>query len=243
MRALSVGTFFHVEGGMDAPWRRIGERVDVRTGVDVQHVEQRGARVAVTTADGTEEFDGAVVAVPAPLACDIVDAAVRPAWLDQVHYVPHVRLYAARRAAGPPRSGIHVFPNTTVATVEIGAGRFGAWGQVPDDWEWALVCSPSTGSAPLIDLDEDDVKERLWRDAAQIDPRLFSLDDADVVQLIRWRHAVPDVRPGYHRRLATFQQRPPVVFAGDWLVQPCVEGAVRSGNAAANCFPAAGGAR
>ena len=62
---------------------------------------------------------------------------------------------------------------------------------------------------------------------------LFRLEDADVVQLIRWQHAVPDVRPGYHRRLADFRQRPPVVFAGDWLVQPCVEGAVRSGAAAA----------
>jgi predicted NAD/FAD-dependent oxidoreductase len=41
------------------------------------------------------------------------------------------------------------------------------------------------------------------------------------------------VRPGYHRRVAGLEQRPPIVYAGDWLVQPCVEGAVRSGQAAA----------
>ncbi len=57
-----------------------------------------------------------------------------------------------------------------------------------------------------------------------------------IVQLIRWRHAVPAVHPGYFGRMRSFAQRPPLVFAGDWLVQPCVEGAVRSGNIAAACF-------
>ena len=171
--------------------------------------------------------------MPAPLAAELVAPADRPAWLDQVRYVPHVRLYAARRGIGPARSGIHVFPNDLVATVELGSGRFGAWGQVPDDWEWGLVCAPASASAPLLDLPEDEVSARLWDAASAIDPRLFRLDRADVVQLIRWRHAVPDVEPGYFRRVAGFDQRPPMVFAGDWLVQPCVEGAVRSGNAAA----------
>ena len=72
--------------------------------------------------------------------------------------------------------------------------------------------------------------------ATTIDRRLFSLDDAEIVQLIRWRHAVPAVHPGYFGRMRSFTQRPPLVFAGDWLVQPCVEGAVRSGNIAAACF-------
>ena len=82
---------------------------------------------------------------------------------------------------------------------------------------------------------------RLWEAATKIDPRLFALEDAEIVQLIRWRHAVPAVHPGYFCRMRSFTQRPPLVFAGDWLVQPCVEGAVRSGNAAAACFIEFGG--
>jgi predicted NAD/FAD-dependent oxidoreductase len=129
-----------------------------------------------------------------------------------------------------------VFPNDLVATVEFGAGRFGGWGAVPDDWAWGLVCAPATSSAPLLDAPAEEVTDRLWSAGRAIDHRLFELERADVVQLIRWRHAVPAVVPGYHRRLHTVVQRPPIVFAGDWLVQPCVEGAVRSGEAAAALF-------
>lgn len=241
LRCLSVGTFFHVDGGMDAPWRRIATTLDVRHGVAVRSVRATSGGVEVALDDGTQRFDAAVVAVPAPAAAELVASGDRPDWLDQVRYVPHVRLYAARQGVGPARSGIHVFPNDLVATVELGSGRFGAWGQVPDDWEWGLVCAPASASAPLLDLPEDEVNARLWDAASAIDPRLFRLDQADVVQLIRWRNAVPDVEPGYFRRVAGFNQRPPIVFAGDWLVQPCVEGAVRSGNAAAALL--AGGGR
>jgi oxygen-dependent protoporphyrinogen oxidase len=233
LRALSVGTFFHVDGGMDAPWRHAADLVGARTNVMVERIERHGGGAIVHAAAGSERYDAVVAAVPAPVACELLSDADRPPWLDDVRYVPHVRLYAARRGAGPARSGIHVFPNKLVATVEFGAGRFGAWGQVPDDWAWGLVCAPASASGPLLDAPADDVQERLWSEARRIDPRLFALDRADVVQLIRWRHAVPDVRPGYHTRLAGVVQRAPIVFAGDWLVQPCVEGAVRSGEAAA----------
>ena len=244
LRVLAVGTFFHVDGGMDSPWRVLGERLGVRTGVRVESVRASSGGVEVTAAGtGPERFDGAVVALPAPVAAGIVEPAAAPPWLADVPYSPHVRLYAARRAAGPPRSSVHVFPNELVATAEIGGGRYGAWGEVPADWTWALVCAPGASSGPLLDAPEDEVIERLWSTAATIEPRLFDLASADVVHLIRWPHAVPAVGPGYFTRLRELRQEPPIVFAGDWLVQPCVEGAVRSGERAARCFPPANGGR
>jgi predicted NAD/FAD-dependent oxidoreductase len=236
LRCLAVGTFFHVDGGMDTPWRQLAGTLTVRTNVDVESVTPRDAAVEIRHRDGVERFDGAVVAVPAPVAAALVAAEHRPRWLDDVAYVPHVRLYAARPGRRADRSGIHVFPNDLVATVELGGGALGAWGQVPEDWEWALVCAPAAASGPLLDAPADEVEQQLWAAATAIDPRLFSLDDAEVVELIRWRHAVPAVHPGYFGRASSLVQRPPLVFAGDWLVQPCVEGAVRSGNAAAACF-------
>jgi protoporphyrinogen/coproporphyrinogen III oxidase len=236
LRCLARGTFFHVDGGMDAPWRKLAETLDVCSGVTVDTLTTRHGHVEVTHGGGTERFDGVVVAVPAPVAASMVGTEHRPAWIDDVEYVPHVRLYAARRGTRTDRSGIHMFPNDLVATVELGGGALGAWGHVPADWEWALVCAPAASSEPLLDAPAEEVTQRLWAAACTIDPRVFSLDDADVVQLIRWRHAVPAVAPGYFTRLRSFTQRPPVIFAGDWLVQPCVEGAVRSGNTAASCF-------
>jgi len=225
LRELSVRSFFHVDGGMDAPWRALGQRVGVRAA---------GAGVEVVTGEGeTERADAAVVALPAPLAVDL--AADHPAAdvLREVRYAPHVRLYAARRAAGPARTGIHAFPNDTVATVELGTGRDGAWGQVPDDWQWELICAPAATSGRLLALSDDEASERLWTEASRIDPRIFPLDDAEIRLLVRWTHAVPVVDPGYFARLRRLRQAPPIVFCGDWLVQPCVEGAVRSGAIAA----------
>ncbi|MCE7882541.1 MAG: hypothetical protein DYH08_01535, partial [Actinobacteria bacterium ATB1] len=124
-------------------------------------------------------------------------------------------------------------PNETVATVELSSGRYGAWGRVPDCWEWLLVCAPAATSGALLELPEDETRRRLWDEASLIDRRIFGLEDADVVHLIRWTHAVPIVDVGYFKRLRTLEQSPPIVFCGDWLVQPCVEGAVRSGLIAA----------
>ena len=237
LRDLSIGTFYHVDGGMDAPWRRLGERVEVRTGTAVERVATVPGGVEVTVAGApSERFDGAVVAVPAPTAVRIVDPADLPDAVRTIRYAPHVRLYAARRAEGPARVGIHVFPNQEVATVEIGTGRDGGWGQVPDEFQWALVCAPSATSGPLLELDDEALKTRLWSVASSIEPTLFDLAGAEIVDLIRWPEAVPTVDRGYLARVATIPHRPPLVFAGDWLVQPCVEGAVRSGERAAAVF-------
>ena len=237
LRDLSVGTFYHVDGGMDAPWRALAERLGTRTAAPVERVATRDRGVEITVAgESPERFDGVVVAVPAPVASDIVAPQDLPPAIRGVRYAPHVRLYAARRATGRPRVGIHVFPNSDVATVELGRGSDGGWGEIPVEYEWALVCAPSATSGGLMAMNDDSLQERLWSVASEIEPRLFPLASAEIVHLIRWPDAVPIVDPGYLGRIATVPRRPPLVFAGDWLVQPCVEGAVRSGERAAAAF-------
>jgi oxygen-dependent protoporphyrinogen oxidase len=233
LRAISTGRFFQVDGGMDSPWRRLAASLDTRLGTRVEAVETSKGAVVVVSASGTDDFDAAVIAIPAPLAARLAPSHPASEVLARIRYAPHVRLYAARRAEGGPRSGIHAFPNETVATVELSSGRHGAWGRVPDDWEWLLVCAPAATSTSMLETDEEGVKTRLWDEAARIDTRIFPLDEADIVHLIRWTHAVPVVDVGYYARLRQLVQTPPLVFCGDWLVQPCVEGAVRSGLAAA----------
>ena len=183
-----------------------------------------------------EAYDGAVIAVPAPVAARIVAPDALPAAVADIEYAPHVRLYLARRGVGPARSGIHAFPNETVATVELGAGGDGSWGRVPPGWEWALLCAPAASSGHLLELPDDELAATLWAAGSKIDDRLFPLESAEIVHLVRWRDAVPKVGVLATTVESNGLQRPPIVFAGDWLVQPCVEGAVRSGNAAAAAF-------
>ena len=135
-----------------------------------------------------------------------------------------------------------MFPNDLVATVEIGGGAFGSWGRVPADWEWALVCARAASSGPLVDAPAEEVTARLWDAARAIDARLFRLEDADVVQLIRWRHAVPTVGPGYFGRHAVVRPAAAARLRRRLARAAVRRGAVRAGNAAAAaCFPRAAG--
>jgi predicted NAD/FAD-dependent oxidoreductase len=236
---MSVGTFFQVEGGMDRPWRLLASQMEVRTGVRVERVAEVAGGVEIRAAGVTEPFDGAVVAVPAPVAAVIVAGEALPEAVRAVEYAPHVRVYAARRGPGHPRAGVHAFPNDTVATVEFGRGGEGSWGRLPPGWEWALLCAPAASSAGLLGLPDAELAQRMWEVGIQIEPRLFDLASAEIVHVVRWPYAVPKFRPGHFARLARIEHRPPIVFAGDWLVQPCVEGAVRSGLIAASRFGSA----
>ena len=99
-----------------------------------------------------------------------------------------------------------------------------------------LVCAYGPASGALLDRPAGDVTRELWDAGRAAVPELFSLDQAGVVQLIRWEWAVPMMTPGHYTRRAGYQRRPPLVLAGDWTHQACVEGAVRSGETAAAAF-------
>ena len=103
-------------------------------------------------------------------------------------------------------------------------------------YEWALICARGSACTNLLPLDDRTIAVRLWAEATKLHPGLFPLESARVAHLIRWDAAVPVMAPGHYRRVAAFPQEPPLVFAGDWLVQPSIEGAVRSGESAARLF-------
>jgi predicted NAD/FAD-dependent oxidoreductase len=239
LRSLSVGTFFHVDGGMDRPWRELAEPLPIHVDAPVEGVRLGGGGAAVSVRIGGEwdQFDAVVLAVPAPECLRILGESEPnlAADLGAVRYAPHVRAYVARRSSDPPpRSGVHLFPNRYAATLERGGSS--PWGAVPSDWEWALVCAPSAHSGELLSLTDDQVLDALFDDANNRLGESIRWRDFELVQVVRWEHAVPIVDPGYYARLARIRQRPPILFAGDWRVQPCVEGAVRSAEMAVSAL-------
>jgi predicted NAD/FAD-dependent oxidoreductase len=106
----------------------------------------------------------------------------------------------------------------------------------PPDWQWGLVCAYGPASTPLLDRPADEVTRELWEAGRAVAPDMFTLEQTVVVRLIHWEWAVPTMGPGHYTRMTAYMRRPPLVLAGDWLEQACVEGAVRSGEAAAAAF-------
>jgi len=234
LRSLSIGNFFQPEDGMDRPWRRLADTLDVRYSTEVTQVGSDGAaRTWIESGGETLQFDAAVLAVPAPVAARLLGDTA-PDALSSVPYVPHVRAYVARpTTSAVARTAVHIFPNDTVATVERGMSGQPAWGHVPQGWEWTLICAPSASSEHLIELAHDELMDRLFDTAGELTGEKVVWRDHEVVHLVRWSHAVPVVDVDYYRRLDSIPRRAPIALAGDWCDQPCVEGAVRSGYRAA----------
>lgn len=229
--------YWQVEDGMDAPFLELASHLDVRTGTPVASIRDDTVGIALETAAGTFPFDGAVVAVPAPRAASIVAADLQPGWLSNVRYAGQCRLYLARPAVmGTPAIHRRPLPMTKIASVEMQPGSAGAWGNAPADLDWLLVCGNEANNAEFLALDDERLTVALWEAAKDIAPEIFGIEEATVSHLVRWEHAVPTMAPGHFTQMANYERQPPLVFAGDYTEQACVEGAVRSGERAAKAF-------
>lgn len=240
LRAAQDGFFYQVKEGMDAPWLKLAQRLTVRLDSPVEAIQVGAQQVTLTTPRGAHAYDGVVLAIPAPAASQLLRGQpdLAPSWLHEVNYAPQVRVYAARHCADDAHVGFHLLPPGDLFSIEYYSGRYGAWGACPKDWQWALLCTYGPTCAQFFHQSQDDVVRTLWGQAQAIVPTLFDLDQADVVHYHHWEWAVPVMAPGRYRQLAAFHQKPPVVFAGDWMNEACVEGAVRSGEKAATVFGA-----
>lgn len=238
LRDVQDGFFFQVKDGMDAPWLHLAQQLHVETDCAVERIAVGAQQVTVATAHRERAYDGVVLATPAPISARLLgpDTAIAPPWLHEVNYAPQVRVYAARACADEAHFGVHLLPPGDLFSIEYYSGKYGSWGACPDDWQWVLLCTYGPTCDRFLHRDQNEVIHTLWQQAADITPNLFPLEQADVVHYHHWEAAVPIMAPGHYRRLHTFEQKAPVVFAGDWMSEACVEGAVRSGKAAANIF-------
>lgn len=240
--AASRVSYFQVNEGMDAPFKALAARLnDVRLNARVDSVRASGREIEVMASGSSSRFDGAVIAVPPPAGRRFVDRSLEPRWIsalkyEEVAYSGQCRLYLARPGVAPARVHRRPLPMGLLASVEWQSAEDGAWGACPPGWQWALVCANEAHNSELIGLNDQVLAERLYEAARVYAPRLPPLESWTVHHTVRWEAAVPTMPPGHFRRLAVYNRQPPVVFAGDWTHQACIEGAVRSGEAAAAAF-------
>src|SRR5690606_14303130 len=110
---------------------------------------------------------------------------------------------------------------------------------VPKGKELLVIHASGWRSAELIDREPSAIVSTLRADAEEVFGRLA---DPDWIRLYSRPEGMVVPVPGHFRRMAAFlrRRRSRVLYAGDWLTGSTVEGAVRTGLAAAAQLLAAG---
>ena len=240
-------------GALADAWLSAVESAGARyvTATEVTSIDAAGDGVRLATSAGEARHDAVVVAAPAPVAARLLSGdSIAGAggegigeWLDQVRVTP--TLTVAYRMDGPfPGDYFGLsFPRGSaigdrVVALCIQSRKLP--GLVPAGGD-ALVALPAPAATPsLLAMD----------DAAAADAMLGSLEEAVTgirkhvksAHVTRYDHGYTIFHPGYLRHLTRFDPAwlpPHVCLAGDYMIAPSVEGAVRSGERAAERLLAA----
>jgi monoamine oxidase len=234
-----TGELREVRGG-------VGRFVDaIATGLDVRH----GATVrrVVPSPDGVEvHLDGetrplraraAVLACPADVAADLWSDAPAPVaeHLRSIEYSRIDYVYLRTREPIELRADGRPVGMEVVTTAEVGGTVMGgiyvanAWAQ-----DGGLLLVTAAQAAHAEDLDDTTLADHLQSHAEKLHPELVG----QITDRVVMRHPIytPTFGPGSIRRLAEARRHLPVNridLAGDHMTAPWVEGAIRSGQQAA----------
>lgn len=232
--AVRGGTGSLMRGMADAAAQRGAE---IRTGTAVDRLVVHGDVVQLTAAETTHTFDAAVIALPAPQAAEIFEfGGALKTWLDAVRFASSAVLAVViRERLGADFFGLSLLRGdaATADLVAVCVESQKAAGLVPADRDLLVCLSAPAASAELLAQPEAGV-ERMLAALEHIFPG--ARQRIEHVKLYRHTHGYPLFYPGYLKHLRVFpaHELPSnIALAGDYLVAPTVEGALRSGDAAA----------
>lgn len=216
-----------------------GKGGEVRTEARVESVEL-GARGVTLRGEGWEErVDGVVLATPAPTAARLLAGTGSPAaaWLAAVPYTATVSLaLALDRTLDARYFGLSLpkdrFPTVGVVCVESNKGVPVA----PPGKELLVVFPQPDAGAGLVDAEAGMVVDAFLPELERLYPGLKRRIQR--ARLYRWPEWNVRFRPGYLGHLRGFgggavEGDARFALAGDYLLAPGVEAAVRSGRHAA----------
>jgi len=231
-----------VDSGWSAAWAAVCGGIEARGGRIVRGravvgVQVDGDRVRVTWEGGEDEAEAAVVAVPPAVAAPWLDAwAPRVAqWLRGFDPVPAISVWL--RVATPLRPAHFALSaprgegGPLAALLYLDGKGNGTAGLV-------AILAPEA-ARELVDAAAETVWDRIRPTVEDWEPR--ARQGVVDVQVFRWAEGGVRFRPGYfaHRRAGaelTPELGPRVRLAGDYLVHPSIDGAVRSGQEAARAL-------
>lgn len=235
---------FGASGGFGAladAWLSAAERAGAgyAAATEVTRIDaSSGDGVRVTTSAGEARHDAVVIATPAPAAARLLAGAeLMGEWLSRVRVSPTLTVAYRMDSPFPGDYFGLSFPRGDAIgerVVALCVQSRKLPGLVPAGGD-ALVALPAPAATPsLLGMD----------DAAVADAMLGSLERAvsgirkhvGSAHVYRYEHGYTIFDPGYLQHLARYDPSwlpPRVALAGDYMVAPSVEGAIRSGERAA----------
>jgi oxygen-dependent protoporphyrinogen oxidase len=191
------------------------------------------------SAGGSETFDGVVVATPAALAAELLDAkGDLGGWLGKVVSAPTATLALELDR----RPAVEYFglsfprvtrPGRTVVAACIEHRKLP--GLVPEGAGLVVAYPAPTVAAGMTEAPVEETTERMVSALTEALPGLR--DRIRHARLYRFPEGYTLYYPGYLRHILSFDERwvpEGVALAGDYLVAPTVEGAVVSGRRASD---------
>jgi oxygen-dependent protoporphyrinogen oxidase len=232
----SAGGFGALVDAVLAGLQRRG--VSFLAGTRVERVHGDGSAVEVEAGGARTRYDAAVIAVPANRARALLDAGGElRTWLDAVRERSTLTVsYRTDRPFPADYFGLSfprtAQPGTRLAALCIQSRKLS--GLVPAGGD-ALVALPAPGGvSDLLERADDDVAAALL---ASVEAAVRGVSrHVTAAHVQRFEDGYTVFSPGHLRRLRGFNEAwlpGGITLAGDYLVAPTVEGAVRSGERAA----------
>lgn len=224
--------FFTFKEGMDTLSQKIASIVPTKLNTKVIAISMEGEKVVVNTNKGTHIYDGIVMATPANIAAQLVE-----------NLNPNLVTDFQRSYLASQKYLQHIVIGYSVAANELleVSGEFHPLG----DWDYGAVAVLVKGqeskhpnvetvvvyltrdlSEKIIEESNEEIAAKGWIAARKLCSDLpLKYKDAKV---IKRKKAMPILEVGRLKAAAKFlkQQSKPIVFAGDYLSIPCIEGCI-----------------
>ncbi|GAB4211355.1 MAG: NAD(P)/FAD-dependent oxidoreductase [Roseiflexaceae bacterium] len=231
--------------GLGALPHALAEGLDVWPDTPVERVtREQDGRFVVNARVG-----GAVRLLPADAVVCATTASAVPwlfpqltarqrAFFEAVRYAPNVAAAVSLGRRLPAHFYGLLLPrreSDTLAAVTVQSAKLPA--DTPAGRDGLVVHASGPASAGLLALDDAGIRAALLAELRHTVPRYDPAGDERTTRVYRWPEAVPEFDVGHFQRLRQFAEggiEPPgLVFAGDYLGGPFVEGAITSGQQAA----------
>lgn len=230
----------YTSGRIDAIPRAMAKNLNVKYGAAVKSIKSNEGIVKVGLGDKVEEFDGVVVATPAPVAVKIyknLNAKFKNL-LDKTRYAKTFVLSIEAKGDLIPQTYLTFVPfaeNKVIAgytneSVKPGVGKSGK--------TYFNIYLHEEAAKVLWYKSDVEVESIVLSELAKVFPEINEEGvPVKVVGLKRWDLAMPVFSDSHIKRVAQWEQDNDlpenVAFAGDYLNAPWTEGASRSGQRAA----------